>query len=557
MKPSKESYLNRYSQIAQTVARHGLGYLVNILGLERFVPFHQGLLGHSRPEPYTEAEHIRMAFEELGPTFIKLGQILSTRADLMSPEYQAEFAKLQDQALPALTTVIQDILVEELGQPLSTVFATFDPTPIAAASIGQAYAATLCDGTDVVVKVRRPGIVEQVEEDLEILQNLAVNASYRWELAKQYDVIGLVQEFAQTLRAELDYLREGRNAERFTQNFTHHPQAHIPRIFWEATTSRVLTLERIQGIKVNDLSALDAAGINRKALAEQIAQINLQMVFEDGFFHADPHPGNFFIELDGRIGLIDFGMVGVIDTRTQEQLAGLLLAVTNQNTDRLVDAFLELGFAQQKVNRTLLRRDLEYLVSHYYEQPLGEITIGKILNDILEVIRRHYLHLPSNLGLFFKAGMMNEGLVAHLDPSVSVTKLVAPYVEKLIVRQYSPNLWASRISEASLDAVQWSVELPRKLKRIVGELENGSLEIGIRLTNSEMIVRRFERLANRIVLSIITAALINSLAVLMLIYHPPDWEAWAGYIFTTGFIAASVFGVSLIWSIFRSKRHSN
>ncbi|MGG6264385.1 ABC1 kinase family protein [Leptolyngbya sp. AN03gr2] len=365
---SKNSHFNRYSQIANIVARHGLGYFVGILGLERFVPFHQGLLGHSRrTEPYTQPEHIRMAFEELGPTFIKLGQILSTRADLLTPEYQAEFAKLQDQALPVLTNAMEDILAEELGKPINAVFATFDPTPIAAASIGQVYTATLHDGTEVVVKVRRPGIVEQVEEDLEILQNLAVSASYRWELAKQYDVIGLAQEFAQTLRSELDYLREGRNAERFAKNFAHNPNVHIPRIFWESTTSRVLTMERIRGIKVSDLSALNAAGINRKTLAEQIAQLNLQMVFEDGFFHADPHPGNFFIEPNGRIGLIDFGMVGSLDSQTQEHLAGILLAVISQDADRLVDAFLELGFAQQTVDRSLLRRDLQYLVVLYRE----------------------------------------------------------------------------------------------------------------------------------------------------------------------------------------------
>lgn len=551
---SKNSHFNRYSQIANIVARHGLGYFVGILGLERFVPFHQGLLGHSRrTEPYTQPEHIRMAFEELGPTFIKLGQILSTRADLLTPEYQAEFAKLQDQALPVLTNAMEDILAEELGKPINDVFATFDPTPIAAASIGQVYTATLHDGTEVVVKVRRPGIVEQVEEDLEILQNLAVSASYRWELAKQYDVIGLAQEFAQTLRSELDYLREGRNAERFAKNFAHNPNVHIPRIFWESTTSRVLTMERIRGIKVSDLSALNAAGINRKTLAEQIAQLNLQMVFEDGFFHADPHPGNFFIKPNGRIGLIDFGMVGNLDANTQEHLAAILLAVISQDADRLVDAFLELGFAQQTVDRTLLRRDLQYLVSHYYGQPLGEIAIGKILNEMLDVVRRHHLQLPSNLGLFFKAGIINEGVVAHLDPSVSVTALLMPYVEKLLLRQYSPTLWAQRLSEASLYATQWGVELPRKLKYIVGELERGNLRINTQLTNGEPIVRRFERFTNRIVLSIITAALINSLAVLMLIYHPANWEKWAGYFFTVGFIAASTFGIYLIWGTLRSK----
>ncbi|HZU05165.1 MAG TPA: AarF/ABC1/UbiB kinase family protein [Chloroflexota bacterium] len=547
---SRNRHLQRYRQIADALVRHGLGYLVGVLGLERFVPFHRGLLGHPRrPAPYTPPEHLRMALEELGATFIKLGQILSTRADLLPPEYQAELAKLQDAAPPVPWPAIRDTVTAELGGPLEAAFAAFDPTPLAAASIGQAHAAVLPDGTEVVVKVRRPGVVEQVEEDLEILQNLAAAAARRWELADEYDLVGLAQEFAQTLRAELDYLREGRSAERFAANFAADPSIHIPRVFWDTTTPRLLTLERIRGIKIDDVAALDAAGIDRPALARRAAQIVLKMVFEDGFYHADPHPGNFFIEPGGRIGLIDFGMVGTVDERTREQLVGIVLAITSQDPDRLVDAFLELGIVRRRVNRDLLRRDLEHLISRYYGRPLGEIALQPLLSEALAIVRRHRLQLPPGFALLLKTAMMNEGLGARLDPDFRLTSVLAPYAERLVLRQYSPLLWARRLGGASLDAARLAVELPQQLRRLLSELERGSIEVGMRPTDFEPLLRRIERLVNRLILGILAAAFINGLAVLTSVYRPPGWEQWAGAFFALGLGIAAALGAYLVWSI--------
>jgi ubiquinone biosynthesis protein len=338
------SHRERYRQIAETLSRHGLGYLVGVLGLERRVPFHRGLLGHEpREEPYTQPEHLRLALEQLGATFVKLGQILSTRSDLLDSAYQVELAKLQDAAPPVPGEAIRELVTRELGRDPAIAFASFEIVPLAAASIGQAHAATLHDGTEVVVKVRRPGVVEQVEEDLEILRNLAAHASRRWQAAADYDIVGLADEFAQTLRAELDYLREGRNAERFAANFAQDDEVHIPRVFWDTTTTRVLTLERIRGVKVDDTEALDEAGIDRRALAELATRVTAQMVFEDGFFHADPHPGNFFVESHGQLGIIDFGMVGEVDERLRDQLGALLVALARTDTDPITDAVLALS----------------------------------------------------------------------------------------------------------------------------------------------------------------------------------------------------------------------
>ncbi len=546
---------NRYRQIAEALARHGLGYLLGSLGLERFVPFHRGLLGHpSRDEPYTRPEHVRLALGDLGATFIKLGQVLSTRADLVPPDYQAELAKLQDAAPSVPAEAIREALVAELGRPIEAVFAAFDPTPLAAASIGQAHAATLPDGTEVVVKVRRPGVVEQVEADLEILGNLAAAASRQWALAEQYDVVGLAQEFAQTLRAELDYLREGRNAERIAASFAADPGVHIPRVFWEATTSRVLTLERLRGIKIDDVAALDAAGVDRPALAERAGRILLTMIFDHGFFHADPHPGNFFIEPKGRVGLIDFGMVGTVDERTQEQLAAVLIAVTRGDAGQLADTLVDLGFSRGRVERARLARDLGYLMARYADRPLGEVPLGPLLDEALAIIRAHRLQLPSSLAVLLKTVVMSEGLGARLDPTFRLTTVLAPYAETLVMRQYSPLRWAKRLGQASLDAARLGAELPQQLRRLASQIEQGQLEVAVRPSSFEPAVRRFERLANRIVLGILAAAFVNGLAVLMSIAHPPGIERWSGWFFGAGFALAVLLGGYLAFSILRSGR---
>jgi ubiquinone biosynthesis protein len=316
MREAMNSRVERYKQIGDVLSRHGLGFFASIAGLGRWIPFHHGVLGHEqRSEPYTRPEHLRLALEELGPTFIKLGQILSTRSDLLPPDFLSELTKLQDAAPPVAASTIRTLIDQELGAAPEELFTEFDAEPLASASIEQAHAATLHDGTAVVVKVRRPDVIPTIEQDLEILQNLAMEASRRWEAAADYNLTGLASEFARTLRSELDYLQEGRNAERFARNFASNPNVHIPEVFWPVTTSRVLTLERIIGIKVDDVAALDSAGINREELASRAAELAYAMIFEDGFFHADPHPGNLFIEAGGRIGLIDFGMVGEVDDR--------------------------------------------------------------------------------------------------------------------------------------------------------------------------------------------------------------------------------------------------
>ena len=538
----KSFHLNRSRQIARALLSHGWDFLRNNEEREAGPKF---VAAHTRPL------HLRLALEELGTTFIKLGQILSTRADLLPPEYLVELRKLQDSAPPVAFEEIQQAIVSELGQPIEKLFAEFDPAPLAAASIGQAHAATLWDGTAVVVKVRRPGVVEQVNEDLEILKELAATASRHWDFADQYDLIGLVEEFSQTLRSELDYIREGHSAERFASNFVTDSHIHIPRVFWDATTSRVLTLERIRGVKINDLAGLDQQGTDRPWLADYATNIVLKMVCEDGFFHADPHPGNFFIEQNGTIGLIDFGMVGVLDERTQELLAELLIGINREDADRLVDVFLDLGVTRKRIDRAFVRRDIEHLLSTYWGLPLGALKVTALLNDVYSVMRQHHLHLPPNLALLLKTVIMIEGLGVNLDPDFQFTNSLTPYTESLVLRQYSPLKWARGFGRASLDLAKLAAELPQHLRRIVTEAENGNLQIGMRPEGFDSVINRLEKIANRIVLGVIAAAFINGLAVLVSVYRPPGWERWGWIVFAFGFLCALLLGIYLAWSILR------
>lgn len=491
----------RYREIAAILSRNGLGYLV-----ERADP---------RVSSDTAPERLRSALEELGTTFVKLGQLLSTRSDLMPPAYRAELAKLQDAAPPIAGDVVETLVVEELGGPLEQVFASFDLEPLAAASIGQAHAATLHDGAEVVVKVRRPGVVEQVEQDLEIVQNLAARAARHWDAAAEYDVVGIADEFARTLRAELDYLTEGRNADRFATNFAGDADVQIPHLYWETTTSRVLTLERIRGIKITDLDALEEAGIDRRALAERATRVTAKMVFEDGFFHGDPHPGNLFVQAGGRIGLIDFGMVGTIDDRLREQLGKVLIAFTRHDVDLLTDALLELGVSRRPVNRGMLRDDIAGLLGRYEDVGIGEISIAQVIGEVLTIVRQHHLRLPRDLVLLLKVLVMDQGVAAELDPGFQLQGALTPYARRLMARELAPDALLRRLTQAGAEAAQLGVELPQQVRQLLRAAEAGELQIRLHADDLEPLAARVERAGNRIVAALLATAVIQAAAALL------------------------------------------
>jgi ubiquinone biosynthesis protein len=509
--PGRKALNHRRRQIAGVLVRRGWGYVLEASGLEHLTALEPHLEG---PHHATAPERLRLALEELGPTFIKLGQVLSTRADLLGPEFRIELAKLQDDAPHLPSEVIREFVRTELGGEPESVFATFDPEPLAAASIGQVHAAVTADGTEVVVKVRRPGSMEQVELDLEILMNGALHASRRSEQMAEYDVVGIAEEFAQALRAELDYLREGRNAEQFAANFADDADVQIPRVFWEQTTSRMITLERIRGIKITDLAALDEAGIDRHDLARHGTDVMAKMVFQDRFFHADPHPGNFFIMPGGRIGLIDFGMVGALDAELRDQLAKLMVALVRGNPDRLAAALLGLGAATGRVDRERLRDDLAELLNRYSGRGPGKLDFGAVTGEMLEIVRRHRLRPPRDLALLLKAFVMNEGMAEQLDPDFRLVEELRPYVYRHLAAELSPAALARRAGQAGVDLAELAVDFPEQLHRILELAANGGFEVHLRTAELEPLVGRAERLGNRIAAAVLAAAVIDGLAEL-------------------------------------------
>jgi len=534
----------RYQFIAETLARHSLGFLAGVTGTDRFIPFHRGAFGHGpREEPYGTPEHVRLALEELGPTFIKLGQLLSTRPDLMPPAYADELAKLQDDAPPVPVEEIRDAIRQELGAEPEELFSRFDAEPLAAASIGQAHTARTHDGTEVVVKVRRPGVVARVEEDLDILHNLAATASRRWEAARAYDLPGVAQEFATSLRRELDYLQEGRSAERFAENFA-GTDVHIPKVFWDTTTSRVLTLERVVGTKIDDLPALDAAGIDRERLARRGADTVLKMIFIDRFFHADPHPGNMFVEAGGALALIDFGMVGEVDEQLHERLTDFLIAFTRGDPDGLALSLMALSVGRDKVDEEALRGALVPFVALYHGRPLGEIKMGDLITQLFTLLRESHLRLPAEMAALFRVLVMAEGMGVRLDPAFNLQEVLTPYTERLMREQLSLPAVARRLADASLDTGRLLLEMPGGLRRLLKGLDSSGVEVHLRAAELEPLMGRAERIGNRLVAGMVTAALIGGIGEL--VTRERRWRSWEGALLGAGVSAVSALGGYLL-----------
>ena len=547
-------HLERYRQIAEVLSRHGLGFVVGVAGLSRWVPFHHGVLGHKRrQEPYTTPEHLRLAIEELGPTFIKLGQLLSTRSDILPADYLHELSKLQDAAPPVPPSTIRALIEGELGASPEDVFASFDTAPLASASIGQAHLATLQDGTQVVVKVRRPNINAVIETDLEILQGLANRVSRRWEAAANYNLPGLVSEFAVSLRRELDYLSEGRNAERIAANFAASEDVHIPRVFWSTTTSRVLTLERIVGIKVDDLDGLDRARVDRRELATKAAGVAVSMVFEHGFFHADPHPGNLFIEPGGRVGLIDFGMVSEVDDALRVRLGALLAALTSHDGERLASALLELSVVKRSVDRDQLRVDLVGFVGLYRGRRLGEVNVAELASHLLALLRKHRLQLPQEIAVLLKFFLMVEGMGVRLDPEFNLGAFLGPYVRQLALERFSPEVLVRQLLTSGRDAAALAADLPDKLRRVLDLLDTSGVVVDLKATELEPLVERAERIGDRLVAGIITAAFIRGIAELATA-DKERWGRWEGPLMGIGLGMSSVLGAYLGWTARRLRR---
>ncbi len=506
----------RYHQIAAVLFKHRLAELIRVFGLKRFIRLRWLPPPNPwRKELYTQSQHTRMALEELGTTFVKIGQILSTRTDILPLEFTHELAKLQNSLRPIPTEVIQNLIEEELGKPAQEVFASFDPHPMGVASIGQAHAATLHDGTEVVVKAQKPGVMEQVKEDVDILRQMAASATQRWQYSQLYDITRIIEEIAETLTDEMDYVREGHSVEHFAGFFKDDPSVHVPKVFWEYTTHRVITLERIRGIGILDVQALDKAGFDRKELAKRSADLWLKMVFEGDVFHADPHPGNLFVESDGRLGLVDFGMIGVVDDEIRDQLASAVKAILDRDVDLLVDSLIDMGAVPHTGSRDTLRADLKHVMGHH-PASMPELHLSSNFGELFNVVRNNHVQLPDNTFMLLKAMGMAQSLGKGLDPGFDFFALLLPHVERIFKERFSFSAIARRFPSMAADMILMGVGLPRRLFRIVRSLERGELNIRTNVSGLELHLEHLERLVNRMVLGLIAAAVILSLAIVYL-----------------------------------------
>lgn len=547
--------LTRAQEIVSVLARHGFGWLATELNLRKYLPFSERFGVSKEASPTDQPTHLRLAFEELGTTFIKLGQILSTRADLLSPEYINELSKLQDAAPPVPIGEITTIIQAELGQLPSEVFLDFDPTPLATASIGQVHTARLPSGERVVIKVQRPGVAQLVESDLKILRELAGLMTEYSAVGYQLDVLGLVEEFAFHLRCELNYIREGQNADRFRQAFANDPDLHIPQVFWDYTTERVIVLERLDGFKVDDFPAIKEAGIDQKNLAASSVRLMLEEIFVHGIFHADPHPGNLLVLPDGRFGMLDFGMIGRIDEGLQTSLTRLFLALSRGDSDRMIDELITTGIAPGRFNHKNLKRDLDHMIACYADRSIEDLAAARIFTEITGLARRHRLTLPSDMVLMAKVLSISEGLGGQLDSEFQFMPFARPYLERFWVHRYSPLRIKEKLFDGILELADFSLTFPHRFTRLITQIERGELGAQVEVRGIEHYLTETQGMVNRLAMSILVGALIVGLSQFMHMVTPDGFsEVFAGRFLGILFFVATILGFWLVINLIRSGR---
>ena len=544
----------RYREIVGVFLRHGFGFVFDQVEPD-WHSLRRALRLSARKKSSTRSEdlaiHFRLALEELGPTFIKFGQILTTRPDLLPPAYIAELSKLQDTVPPAPWEMIRETLIQDLGHEPEQVFLTIDPQPMAVASLAQVYAATLNDGQEVVVKVQRPSISAVIDTDLEILSSLAARAqTTQW--GEVYAFVSMADDFAFTLKNELDYRREGRNADRFRENFANEAHLYIPHVYWDYSSRRVLVLERIHGIKIDDFPALDTAGYDRHRIALHSARIIIKEVLEDGFFHADPHPGNYNVLPGEVIGAMDFGMVGYVRDRDRLDLIRLYLVAVALDVDDIVDQLIRMGAAGSEVDRPGLARDIGRLLNKYYGLPLKDIRAREVVEEIMPVAFHHHLRLPSDLWLLGKTLAMMEGVGLQLDPDFDVFAVAQPFVQRLLWNMAIPN--AGWVRAALLGGANWGElfnRLPRAGNRMLERIERDE-PFRIQINDTDQIISRLDRLSTRLSLSILLGALIIGLAFLVSNTSPSFWGQW---MIIGGLVSIISLGIWLFILLFRLRNN--
>lgn len=506
----------RYRRIAEVLVRNGMSALADQIGLrEHMTGLVYRHLSGDASGPVPGPTRLRRALEELGPTFVKLGQMLSTRRDMLPLEYTAELEKLQTSTSPVTYPQIAETIRRELGADPHELFDEFEETPLASASIGQAHRARLKDGTAVIVKVRKPGAAEMIRSDLDLMKSLAALASREWSLARDADIESVVASFDKMMRRELDYRTEAANARRLRRNLAEDRTVHIPRVYDELTTSGVLTEQFVTGMRITDAAALDAARINRRKVAHDATDSLLRMVLVDGFFHADPHPGNMFVESDGTIWLIDFGMVGTLTPEVREHLLWLAVDLGRQDEDAVASALLQLAPPRRGVDRRRLTRDVSELVDLITEKPLGEISVAAVVERITALLRRHRLQLPADVSSLLRMLVLTESSAIALDPDFRVATVLEEVLPIAIGELLSPDALARRMGNASRTALRLGSELPQRALRLLDDYETRGVDVHIDAADLDKVITRMENTADRLIVGMTMSALLVGISTVL------------------------------------------
>ena len=547
--------LKRYRQIVSVLAGYGLGQLFEYLNLSQVVAASRRMLHcpGKRVAHLSAQQRLRLAMEELGPTFIKLGQLLSTRTDIIPSPFIQEFALLQD-SVPAIPFAeIRAEIERELGCPVASRFAYLEEGALAAASIAQVHRARLASGEEVAVKVRRPGVQEAVETDIDILLGLAALLERHLPGSDIYDPVAVVREFAGTIRREMDFSREGHAIERVRENFAGDATLHFPRVFWGATARGVLTTEFVSGIKVSDLAAIEAAGLDRREIARRGAVAFLKMVLEHGYFHGDPHPGNVLILPGNVICLIDFGMVGRLDHALKSYLTDLLFAVIDKDVDGLIDTIVAAGETGEGLNTRTLRKGLGEFIDCYYEIPLREIEVGRMLLEFIDLVSTHRIRVNPDLTLLVKVLVMVEGMGRDLDPQFDMAGHLAPFMKQALIERRSPGRLLKEAAQGADAYLALARNLPHDLKEVLDKIKRNKFRIDLEHRGLDRFSRELDRSANRLSLSLIIAALLIGSSIAMQTNRGP--LLWGLPAFAlVGFSCAGLVGFWWMIAILRSGR---
>jgi len=546
-------HLNRYHRILRVLFKYGFDDVIERFHIDQY--FESGLQMINRKpreqiDKLSRPERLRMAFEELGPTFIKLGQVLSTRSDFIPPQYLFELAKLQDDVPPFSYEDVEEIFLAEMGRKPEELFADFKREPIAAASIGQVHEGVLRAGEQIVVKVQRPKIEKIIAVDLEILAHIAILMEKFFEELQGHRPTAVVEEFARTISKEIDYSVEIGNMERFGKQFERNSTIYVPKVYRDLSCERILTMENIQGVKASDVDQLRKQGANLPLVAERGTNLIMEQIFVHGFFHADPHPGNIFILPDNRICFLDFGMMGRLSRQNREDFTDLVLYIVGRNERRVTESVLKLTDHYNDIDRDALSRDLSEMLDRYLYLPLKELEAGKILQDLLELVSHHRIFFKPNFYLMMKAITTVEEVGRILDPDLELIKLAQPFMKKVKSDRLRLNRIAEEAGLATSEYIDLLRDLPEELRSILSQLRQGKMKLEFEHRGLSELRAVLDQMSNRISFAIVLAALIIGSSLIILSAIPPKWND-IPIIGLVGFLLAGVMGFWLLLSILR------